>query len=656
MSENRSSFPKAYLKLFKSNAPENLISVHLNQQSVICDPKTGARKSPFVSKFVDKIPVKTMKDVFEYGLNTSRFYPCLRIRLPSKNKYSWLIYNEVDKKIKAIGSALVKTVRQRRNAENFVGIYGPNSPEWVIMQHACAAYGYTIVPIYPTFGNEAIQHILSQTQVNCMLCNSGTEALHLLDKFESSLEYLIIVSYDVKVEEVKSRHGSKVSVYLFEDFMDPLPSDLYMVCYTSGSTGLPKGVMVNHEQIVDAVFSILEASENKLIKSNSSHLSYLPLAHMMEQILSSYYIMMGARLGFLTDSIDNLVVDAQALKPGVITAVPRVLSSIYTKYQKSLDDSKIKRQLYNRIVKIKMVEQKRGKFYHNSILDTLCFKKVRKLLGGRVYCVVSGGAPLPTEISKFVHAAFGLLAEGYGSTETMGSITITLVGEYRLGTVGSVAHGVEVKLVDVKELGLDALRDQRGEICVKGKRCTKGYYKEPEKSAELIDNEGWLHTGDIGEWTLEGSLKIVDRLKSIFKLAQGEYVAPEKVEMVYQCCKLVSQIFVDGNSKQNYPVAIVVPDFTELRSCLNNAGVLHCSKLSDHELSQNKVVNKFVLERMNAVADENMLKSFEKVQAIYLTDQAFNADNGLLTPTMKLARIKARSYFSKTIDSLYPQS
>ncbi|VDP54103.1 unnamed protein product [Schistosoma margrebowiei] len=153
------------MKLFKSNAPENLISVHLNQQSVICDPK-------------------------------------------------------VDKKIKAIGSALVKTVRQRRNAENFVGIYGPNSPEWVIMQHACAAYGYTIVPIYPTFGNEAIQHILSQTQVNCMLCNSGTEALHLLDKFESSLEYLIIVSYDVKVEEVKSRHGSKVSVYLFEDFME----------------------------------------------------------------------------------------------------------------------------------------------------------------------------------------------------------------------------------------------------------------------------------------------------------------------------------------------------------------------------------------------------------------------------------------------------
>ncbi|CAH8670333.1 unnamed protein product [Schistosoma rodhaini] len=393
-----------------------------------------------------------------------------------------------------------------------------------------------------------------------------------------------------------------------------------------------------------------------LIKSNSSHLSYIPLAHMMEQVISSYYIMMGARLGFLTDSIENLMVDAQALKPGVITAVPRVLSNIYTKYQKSLDDSKIKRQLYNRIVKIKMAEQKRGKFYHRSILDTLCFRKLRKLLGGRVYCVVSGGAPLPTEISKFVHAAFGLLAEGYGSTETMGSIAITLVGEYRLGTVGSVAHGIEVKLVDVKDLGLDALRDQRGEICVKGKRCTKGYYKEPEKSAELIDSEGWLHTGDIGEWTLEGSLKIVDRLKSIFKLAQGEYVAPEKVEMVYQCCKLVSQIFVDGNSKQNYPVAIVVPDFTELRSCLNNAGVLHCSKLSDHELSRNKVVNKFVLESMNAVAAENMLKSFEKVQAIYLTDQAFNADNGLLTPTMKLARIKARSYFSKIIDSLYNQS
>ncbi|CAH8570563.1 unnamed protein product [Schistosoma turkestanicum] len=396
--------------------------------------------------------------------------------------------------------------------------------------------------------------------------------------------------------------------------------------------------------------------EAPLINSNSSHLSYLPLAYMMEHILSSYYIMMGARLGFLTDSVDNLVADARALKPGVITAVPRVLSRMYTDYQNSLGDSKIKRQLYSQIVKRKMAEQKRGKFHHHSILDTLYFRKLRKLLGGRVYCIVSAGAPLPEEVSKFMHTAFGLLAEGYGSTETMGSTTITLVGEYRLGTVGSVAHGIEVKLVDVPDLGLVALRDQRGEICVKGKRCTKGYYKEPEKSAELIDSEGWLHTGDVGEWTPEGSLKIVDRLKSIFKLAEGEYVAPKKVEMVYQYSKLVSQIFVDGKSDKNYPVAIVVPDFIELRCCLNNAGVLHCSKLSDYELCRNKVVNKFVLDKMNAVAAEHLLKSFEKVQAIHLTDEAFSADNGLLTPTMKLARIKARSYFSKIIDSLYTQS
>ncbi|KAK4468181.1 hypothetical protein MN116_008343 [Schistosoma mekongi] len=464
MPENQSSFPKPYLKFFKSDLPETLISTHLNHQSIICDPETGARKSPIVPKFADRLPMQTMKDIFEYGLNISRFYPCLGKRNSVEKPYFWLTYNEVDKRIQFVGSALLKIVGHRCNSENFVGIYGPNSPEWVIMQHACAAYGYTIVPLYPTFGNDAMQYILSQTNMNCMLCASGTEALHLMDKFESSLKYLIIISNDAKVEEVKSRHSSGVSVYLFDDFMVPSPTDLYMICYTSGSTGLPKGVLVNHEQIVDAVFSLYEATEYKLINAKSRHLSYLPLAHMMEQIISSAYLMGGSRLGFITNSVDNLLNDAKDLKVGVLSTVPRVVYRIHAKYQLKLNGMKIRKKLYDVIVKGKMAEHKRGKFYHRSILDKVFFGGLRKMFGGGIYCVMCGGAPLSPDISKFVHAVFGILAEGYGTTETMGIISTTLLGEYRLGTVGSVSYGVEVKLADVPDLGLVALRDQRGEV------------------------------------------------------------------------------------------------------------------------------------------------------------------------------------------------
>ncbi|CAH8666134.1 unnamed protein product [Schistosoma margrebowiei] len=308
---------------------------------------------------------------------------------------------------------------------------------------------------------------------------------------------------------------------------------------------------------------------------------------------------MGACSGFLTESIDGLLDDAYLLRPTSLVVVPRVLSRLYTKYQSALGDSVVKKQLYNYIVNKKLAEQERGKFNHRSFVDTMLFGKLRKKFGGRVCCVVSGSAPLSPELSKFAHAVFNV-------------------------------------------------------ICARGDHCSKGYFKDPVKTAELIDSDGWVHTGDIGEWTEEGSLKIVDRVKSIFKLAQGEYIAPEKIEMAYQTCKLTSQVFVDGNSQKNYPVAIVVPDFTELRSALSNSKVLqHHKTLLDSELCRNETVNKFVLEEMNAIATLKLLKGFEKVQAIYLTDEVFTIDNGLLTPTMKLSRNKARNYFSKTIISLY---
>ncbi|KAH9590567.1 Long-chain-fatty-acid--CoA ligase 6, partial [Schistosoma haematobium] len=216
------------------------------------------------------------------------------------------------------------------------------------------------------------------------------------------------------------------------------------------------------------------------------------------------------------------------------------------------------------------------------------------------------------EITQFMRAVFnGLVVEGFGCTETMGVVTVSLVGEFRVGALGAVAYGVEVKLADVLDLGLVVKRDNRGEICVKGKRCTKGYYKDPQSTALLIDSDGWLHTGDIGEWTPEGSLMLVDRVKSIFKLAQGEYVAPEKLEALYQSCGLINQIFIDANPKSIYPVAIIVPNFNELRESLSKTDH-ELVNLSDHDLCQHESVHRKYLNVLDQIANERFLKGFEK--------------------------------------------
>ncbi|VDO49880.1 unnamed protein product, partial [Schistosoma margrebowiei] len=555
---------------------------------------------------------------------------------PHVNRQSIIIDSKVDDKIQAFGSALVKVASHIPWSDNCVGIFGRNSPEaifslnfilflqWFIAQHACAAYGFPIVPIYATLGDEAMQHILKLTELRVVVCDSGEEVCRVLEQSLSFINLVIVVNDGPKVAEAKVRFSSNVKIYLFDEFLaigikyhiqktDPKPDDLYMICFTSGSTGLPKGVMIEQQQIVDAVFGIIENTEEKCCNKLSTHLSYLPFAHIMEQVNSSVVILEGAKIGFLTSTVDGLFADCESLKPTVLTAVPRVLSRIYTKYYEAIEGSALKTRLVNHVIKQKLGEQKRGKFNHQSILDTLCFKKLHQSLGGRICGIITGGAPLMPEITQFMRAVFnGLVVEGFGCTETMGVVTVSLVGEFRVGALGAVAYGVEVKLADVLDLGLVVKRDNRGE---------------------------------------EGSLMLVDRVKSIFKLAQGEYVAPEKLEALYQTCSLINQIFIDANPKSIYPVAIIVPNFNELRESLSKTDH-ELVNLSDHDLCQHESIHRKYLNVLDQIANERFLKGFEKLKNIHLTDETFSIENGLLTPTFKISRYRARKLYSEIINRL----
>ncbi|CAH8663378.1 unnamed protein product [Schistosoma haematobium] len=644
------------MKIHEPNPNGSFFSSYLNQQSVIADPKTGARQSSMVLTNNEYSEVKTMMDVFHRGLSLSRSRKCLGSRYTTNEPYSWITYQEVDEKIQAFGSALVGIMNKYPESERFVGVYGRNSPQWFITQYACFCYSYTVVPLYATLGDPAMQHILKQTGLVILMCHSADLAIKILENFNSSLKVIIIAVQDQSFEDLKAQYSSSVNIYSFDEFSDlgrsdlkpkipPAEKDLCLICYTSGSTGLAKGVMISHENMVDTICSTMESTEAKLYCRNSVHISYLPFAHVMEQVTSAAAVFCGAQIGFLTGAITGLLDDAQALKPTVLPAVPRVLSRIYERYQNALGNSFLKRYLYEYTLKRNLKILNSGKINRDDILDTLFFKKLRQALGGRIVA-------------------------GYGSTEVSGVTSVTVLGESHEGTVGAITSRIEVKLADVLDMDIVALRDNRGEICIKGKRCTEGYFQDPESTAQIIDADGWLHTGDIGEWTTEGALKIVDRVKSMFKLAQGEYVAPEKIEVIYQNCQLIDQIFVDGKPEQNFPVAVVNPNFVNLRSCINSYLKSGCnvddgkifdlkpsdiSRLSDTDICKNIEIRRFVLRKMNEVATEKGLKIFEMVQSIYLNDNPFTVENGLLTPTMKISRQNARRHFQSIVESLYSE-
>ncbi|RUS69707.1 hypothetical protein EGW08_022528, partial [Elysia chlorotica] len=284
----------------------------------------------------------------------------------------------------------------------------------------------------------------------------------------------------------------------------------------------------------------------------------------------------------------------------------------------------------------------------DSIWDRLIFHKIQDKLGGRVKLVLSGAAPLSADVMSFLRCALGcIVLEGYGQTEAI-PISLTLPGDSTLGHVGPPLPGVHIKLVDVPEMNFYA-KDGIGEIVTKSQYTMSEYYKQPEKTAGALDSDGWLHTEDIGTWQENGTLKIVDRKKNVFKLSQGEYVATEKIENVYRASSLVGQIFVDGDSTKPCLMAIVVPDDVYLASW----GPSNDFPSTVEEFCKAQGAKQLVLNDMIAEGKKAGIMAFEQVKDIFLEANFFTVENGLLTPTMKNKRIALRKKYLDQIQQLY---
>lgn len=627
--------------------------------------KDGVRVSPYLqdeSELISSYKGKfhTTYECFQNGLNISRHCPFLGERTGPNKEYEWITYQQAHDKAQRIGSGLLQLGIK---SDDFICILGNNRPEWTLVDLGCTMYSIVMAPLYETLGSESSAYIINQTECPLIFCEDEEKSKMLLSGADPLKSVKIIVlmkptTTDHKELKELKPHIKFVTLADVETLGEnnprehnpPKPSDLFSLSYTSGSTGTPKGVMITHRNIVSVFGAVIDMiAEYSPYNTDTVHISYLPLPHAFERINQIAVYTTGGKIGFFQRDIKLLFDDIKVLKPTIFPTVPRLLNRIYDKINADVSKSLLKKKLLEWALASKSREIKQLIVRRDSIWDKLVFKKIQDIFGGNIKFMVTGSAPLSDKVLTFFRCALGcLIFEGYGQTEATAVVTMTLPQEYKSGHVGGPLRSSLLKLVDVPESEYYA-KDGKGEICVKGPSVTKGYYKLPDKTSEILDKDGWLHTQDVGMWLPNGALKIIDRKKNIFKLSQGEYIAPEKNENVYSQCPFVAQVFVDGHSLQAYTVAIVVPDEEVLCNWAKNEGV----EGNFDELCANKHVKDHILREMHTFGKNGGLKRFEQVKDIFLDSQLFTIENGLLSPTLKSKRIALRKYFKDHINKLY---
>lgn len=466
-----------------------------------------------------------------------------------------------------------------------------------------------------------------------------------------------------------------------------------MVLYTSGTTGDPKGVMLSAGNIMasasgclrtDATYDGKDTATSRFFHE-ATYISYLPLAHSFELNMQVLLLLCGSAIGFFQGDARKLVAeDIPALKPTIMAGVPRVYSRIYDKVMAMVE---ARGKLMQAIFKAGFAATERAMRAggRSSLWDKIIFHKLQRVLGGNIKIFLSGAAPLSSDLHQFLKVAFDApVVQGYGMTENAGAACAMSPSSPTVGTVGAPICATEIKLVDVPEMEYlhtdmyPASREEfdkqvtfkgdfqphlagrkipRGEICMRGKNVMMGYLKLESETSAVLASDGWLRTGDVGQWNLDGSLTIVDRKKNIFKLAQGEYIAVESVEGVVAKSKYVMQCWVYGNSFENALVAVIVPDKDAVMGLCRRKNIA-AADLAAACLA--KSVQDTILTDVRECCVAAGLRGYEHPKALYLetynlTDlgQGFTVQNDCLTPSMKLRRPQLLRRYSTQVEAMY---
>lgn len=475
---------------------------------------------------------------------------------------------------------LANSMSYEGNELRMIGILSKSREEWCVTDIACWMTSVTSVPLYDTLGEESICVIFEQTELSTLFLPfvSIAKLLGIQKKgLLPSLKRLVCFdeidpatysnAKDLGIEILSFASLVKKGETLTVELKHCKPNDMMTICYTSGTTARCKGVEILHQAFHDNAQSALTSGVLEEYFPGMTYLSFLPLAHVFERVMHYVCIIGAFKVGYYSGDVMKIKDDIATLQPHLFAGVPRIYARFYEAIMGQIDKATgVKRTLLKMAIETKTDAFKNKHVFSNWFYDKFVLSKIRNALGGRITTMVSSAAPLDANIIMMFQILFSVaFIQGYGQTEAGGAITLSLPGETDRASLGPPMTCNQAKIQDVPEMNylstdmMDGVNIPRGELCVKGTNITRGYFKDPEKTKETIDSNGWMHTGDIVMVATNGTLKIIDRKKNIFKLQQGEYVAPEKIENILVNCKWLAQVFVYGDSLQTYLIAIVIP-------------------------------------------------------------------------------------------------
>ncbi|KAK6090640.1 hypothetical protein P3W45_000363 [Vairimorpha bombi] len=575
------------------------------------------------------------KTLIELFLSTVSKYPNKEFLGTIKNdQLHWESYSEIRSKVEKISSFFNSIIDEK----NIIGIFSVNRYEWLVSEYASYMSNCLNCPLYSTFGPEAVKLIIEETQMK-ICCLSGIKAESLLDILKdqerTSLKHVVI--FDEEFDRENEFKDIGIEVYFFNKIIEAAnvsqrkfnlsSNDLATICYTSGTSGIPKGVQLTHKNFIANVAAFFRGntkSEMYNVNSDDVYMSYLPLAHVMERISVSVIMSVGGSIGFFRGNPKEIKKDYMIIRPTFIIAVPRVLNLFKQKIEEGVASRGFLANLvFNLALKWKIWRQKRG-CIKNYLLDFFIFDKIANEFGGRIRACLCGSASLSPDVLVFLQGAMSMrIFQGYGQTETTGATTLCPLDVYDFDNVGIPFPSCKIKLLPTE--GYD---ESTGQILVKGDNVTQGYFKRPELNDELFTEDGWLKTGDIGS-IKDGVLRIEGRTKDRFKTGHGEYIEPEKLELLF-VGGIIEDILITSLSGCDKLVAIVVS--------------------TKDDVTEKDVLDAIFSKGNNLVRDKKMNR-YEIPSHIILLKKGFEAyeNQNFLSPTAKKIRKNIEKYFNKEI-------
>ncbi|XP_050444011.1 fatty acid CoA ligase Acsl3-like [Adelges cooleyi] len=679
-------FERPWNRIIKSDAIKSKVT-QIEESSIliqtVSDPSAG-------HLLIVREKIDTLYKVFHYAVAHYTDFSCLGTReiLAEEDEvqtngrtfkkyimgdYKWMTFKELDIASDHFGNALISLGQQHKSN---IAIFAETRAEWMIAVQGCFKQNFTVVTLYATLGIDAISHGINETETTVVVTSHN-----LLPKFRQILQLTPQVKTLIYMEDQlyatsTSGYNDSVEIISFSSLLQrgaeftfdenhlPAPSDIAIIMYTSGSTGVPKGVNLSHRNLIATLKVFKDCTS--ISYENDIFMGFLPLAHVFELLAELSSLFCGVRIGYsspltIIDSSSKIKRgtkgDACILKPTIMTAVPLILDRIYKGINEKISGgSTFQKTVFKFAFDYKRKWMRRG--FKTPLMDKLVFEKTSALMGGRLQSIICGGAPLTPETHTLIKVCLcEIVQQGYGLTETSSCGCAMSRDDMSTGRAGSPQTVNDFILTNWDEGGYRVTDKPypRGEIIIGGENVSPGYYKNPQKTTEEFfekDGKWWFKTGDIAQLEFDGAIKIIDRKKDLVKLQGGEYVSLGKVESQLKTCPIVDNICVYGNHFKTYTIALVVPNRPYLLDKATKLGIEDPENIDPEELYVNPRLVRAVLDELTAHGEKSKLERFEIPIAIKICTEIWTPDNDLVTAAFKLKRREIYAMYQADINNL----